>query len=152
MEKENYDSVWDRVFGDADGQSSGDDLKTLREFMDDEASDGAYYRALAKKYPKSCKAFSEMAADEERHLRELRTAYFILTGNVYTPKVNPVQITSFTSSLRKQYLGEAEGAKAYTDAAGATKNPKLRDIYLSHARDETRHRDTLESMLQSALA
>jgi rubrerythrin len=152
MEKENYDSVWDRVFGDTSGQDCGDDLKTLREFMDDEASDGAYYRALAKKYPKSCKTFSAMAADEERHLRELRAAYFIMTGNVYTPKVDPVQIASFTSSLRKQYLGEAEGAKAYTEAAGQTKNQKLRNIYLSHAQDESRHRDTLESMLRAALS
>ncbi len=154
MENENYSKVWERVFGGEapDCEEEYDDKAALRQFMDYEAYDALYYKELAKKYPKSSRVFLNISADEAEHLRRLRTAYYIMQGEIYMPEPKKVVIKSLTSALRERYLLEKRAVAGYRDAADKTREPKLREIYLANAGDEAEHQEIAENMLRAALS
>jgi rubrerythrin len=159
FDRAKFDAVWDRVSGNNPGTGlspeqtmklkGADDRAQLRKFMDDEAADAQFYCVLAAKTT-GCmrRTLSNIAADERRHLKKLRTKYFILSGETYDPApVCPV-IYSVSDALRKRFEGETKGAAAYKAAAEETARKDLADTYLDFAADEARHAMEIERLIE----
>lgn len=159
FDRTRFDAVWDRVSGSNNAAGTApmstakpkgaDDRAQLREFMDDEAADAQFYCVLASKTT-GCtrRTLSEIAADERRHLKKLRTKYFILTGETYDPAPACPVIYSVSDALRKRYEGEIRGAAAYRAAADMTAREDLADTYLEFAADESRHAMEIERLIE----
>lgn len=154
-----FDAVWDRVNGNnanaytspasTGKEKSTDDAAQLRAFMDDEALDAQYYCVLASK-TSGCtrRTLSNISADERRHLKKLRTKYFILTGEAYDPAPACPVVYSVSDALRKRYAGEVKGASAYKAAAEHTAQEGLADTYLELASEEARHAMDIERLIE----
>ncbi len=131
---------------------------TLEDFIENEATAMQYYAALAGKTTQSAAraVFNRLSADERRHSRQLQTAYFLLTGNSYTPRrPAPVLPRSMLEALRERYAAEINAAKAYTDAAmliGDTDEPGLRNMFIAFAADERRHANEIKRLVENTLS
>ncbi len=179
--EDKFNEIWSRVVRSNQGENIGADLspeymntqkqqnagayarpdfdlkRTLEDFIEDEVSDSAYYAALAGKTSQSAAraVFNRLSADERRHSRQLQTAYFLLTGNSYTPRrPAPLPPRSMLEALRQRYAAEISGAKAYADAAlrlRDTDEPELRDMLIAFAADEKRHASEIKRLVESSL-
>ena len=152
-EMDNFKSVWDRVTNSSNGDSKEkEDIKQLREFMDDEVSDMTEYTRLAAccKGP-TARLLCEMASDERGHLKKLQTIHFILTGDTYAPEIHKKDYTSVLDALRGQYAGELEGAAMYKKAWGQTENHRLSELYSQFSDDELRHSRIIEGIISDIM-
>lgn len=132
-----FENVWQRVSA---ANPVAPEEQTLREFIDDETCDTAYYSSLSRMFQGPDRAMLlSHAADEKNHARRLRAEYFIRTGESYTPGGVCEPITGKMASLRTSLQHEQAGAAAYRNAAEQTTDPELRELYLRHAADEDRH-------------
>jgi hypothetical protein len=153
---ESFDRVWARVSPQpekGEEKCPTDEIKRLKEFMEDEASDAALYAALSRRTcGRASSALSAMSADERRHLRELEVEYFLLTGDSFCPSPEKPEITGVLSRLRRSYISEGEGSAAYARAANETSSQTLRKIYSAHSADEACHQQTLRNLITSAMS
>lgn len=157
---EKLTAVWKRVmpgFEEPPAVSSADtgegDEAVLQKFIQNEYNGAEGYAAMAKKCRRQDRAclFRALEADEREHLARLQTAYFILTGESFIPKSGKAEGELNLSAVRESYLNELADEKAYMAAAEKTKNPRLRAVYETNARDEKRHADMLEKLLNGMM-
>lgn len=116
-----------------------DDEDDLRDFIKDELSDCRCYRELACRCRPFANTFRQLAADEARHAKQLRTAYFILTGESFSHEPESCACRSLSEMLRKRYLAEMHGAEAYQKASENADGDRLRELFLCLSHDEARH-------------
>ena len=129
-----------------------DDAAVLRRLMDGESVAVAYYRRLACRSGRnSASQFRQIASDEEQHLRQLQTEYYLLTGDSYNPtKAEPVD-QGLLSALRTAYQAEQSDYQAYMRAAESTASTALAALYVDHAADEARHAQQLRRMVERVM-
>ena len=149
FDRAKFDDVWRRVMPEAEEDRKErravtapekDDISRLRDFMDDEAHDALLYSALASLCRgRTRQTLFQIASDERCHLRNLKAAYFIGTGEMYHPTDACPLIYAAADTLRGKYRDEKAGAAAYRAAAEKTTVKELADTYLAHAEDESRH-------------
>lgn len=142
---------WQQVSGsDHSGHIAPAEEAQLIEFMDDEATDHAFYIALAKKLADKNDAatISRIARDESIHLRRLRAAYFLKTGKQYSPNPKQPYINSTLDALRKAYGEEIGGVEGYLSAASKAKDAHLSSLYSELASDELRHSQLIIELLE----
>ena len=142
-EKEVFDSVWGRVSG-ADAQKSVDARSEAEAFIRGELADAAKYAQLARMCGSApaARTLRRLSADEARHARELRTAYYLAYGESPAPgRRETARPGSLLGALRKSYWEELEGAKRYREAAargGAALYAELADEETAHASELSR--------------
>ena len=155
-----FDKVWQRVL-DSNRENTSEqptqsvqrtDAEILEEFMEDEAFDAAYYTLLSNRVGGGVRSvLRAMANDERAHLKKLRTAYFILTGDTYTPQTVPVKVAGVADALRKRYIAETEASAAYLKAAANAGRPDLTELYKRLSEDERRHSELVNRMLEALM-
>ena len=89
-----------------------------------------------------------MSRDEQKHLKLLQSAYFILTGDTYRPKKPMVKHQGMLSMLRQRYESEIKSAEGYEKAGQETRIPNLMQIFKSIVPDERKHVRIIEEMIR----
>ena len=161
--KDKFDAVWRRVMSESAKSNpqysatrpNAPDAELaqaarLRKFMDDEANDAQLYGLLASMFSGRARGtLCSIAANERYHLKKLRTQYFIRTGKTYRPPRACPFIRSAPETLRLKVMDEAEGARAYQNAANETGYDDLAETYRRLASDEMRHAQMLSDIIES---
>lgn len=117
-------------------------IRMEREFSDN-------YRFLARKVrgkPESA-AFARMAEETERTEKRLSAEYFMLTGDVYTPKTAPNLGGGLLRSLREMYLKEIDAERAFRRAAETAPDGHLAAVYRDAADASKRRAIRLRAMI-----
>ena len=98
----------------------------------------------------SCaKALSALACDHRSAFRRLSAAYFLITGKRYCPKCGPVKLNcSLALALRRQFLWEQQWEQLNNQAAQATADHCLKELYLELAQEGAFHAGTIRSLLE----
>lgn len=154
MNFDGFDAVWNRVTGSSSTPDEAfDDEKSLRFFMDKEAEASATYNALARRCTsrKTAIIFTNIARDEQHHLKELQSAYFLLCGDSYCPKTPQIKYHGMLTALREQYKSEVQSAEGYETASGKTRIPNLSRIFKSISAEERHHIKIIEDLIGKAL-
>ncbi len=159
MEKydlETLNRVWERVSNTANDVAPEEGaccdvtpVRILRELMREEAAAAAEYSTLAARLRNNrCAAamLRRIAADERRHFQKLQSAYFMITGDTFSPEVKKPGKAPVIQSLRSMYLGELEAVKAYGRAA--EEDPGRGDLYRNSAADEKWHSAMLKNLIE----
>ena len=150
-----FNNVWDRVVKERnnDGSKFEGETTRLRRFMDYEAESITAYQSLAQRSTsrRYTGVFQSIARDEQNHLRNLQSAYFLLTGDSYRSDRRPASNQGMLAQLRSQYQKELESAKAYEQASERTRIPNLAEIFKSNSKDEARHAKILENMIRQVM-
>lgn len=151
---EGFEAVWSRVMQDKKQEKSTDEAQRLRFFMDKEAEASAEYQILAGKCTlrKNSAIFISMSRDEQKHLKMLQSAYFLLTGDSYCPKKPIIKRQGMLTMLRERYNSELKSAEGYEQAGMETRIPNLVQIFKSIAPDERRHIKTVEEMISRIMS
>jgi len=130
------------------------DIETLKELMYDEAYDAKYCADLARRRCASNSAvvLLQISRNEMCHLCRLQAEYFILTGSKYHPCVANLSIPcNYLDALRELYHGETKDAEMYLDAAAATADPRLAQLYTDISADEARHADEIACLITGCM-
>jgi rubrerythrin len=152
IDLDGFDRVGSRVTKPGEGRapSREEDIKLLRRFMDDKAENAEIYGHLAHRTtsPASKRIFRSLRGDELRHLKTLRSAYYLLTGDSFRPSgQKPVRGGALTL-IRSMYNRETKSAEAFRRAGQETKIPNLARIFKSISEDDGRHAVILERMIR----
>ncbi len=124
----------------------------LQRFIQSEADGVECYKRMSARSSRNSKLmFARLANDGRANLKQLQMAYFILTGDSYTPKTERKQISSMLSALRERYIAETEGQLSYEKAAAATPDRKLSQLYIKLARGKARNADELEHLIEKVM-
>ncbi len=152
-----FADVWQRVTGAVTGvetQRPREEAERLAAFIRNENRDMAFYGALAERSSPLCRDhILRIARDEQGHLLDLQTEYFLLTGDS-CPVSPPSQHGSpagLLSALRGAYDNELQGAAASEAAAGQTPRDDLKELYRRHAEEERAHAVILYRLIRQAL-
>jgi len=145
---ERFEAVWSRVMEENAVHSAlkrnENDASVLRMLMDDAHCAAGAYSALRRRVSgRAAEMLGEILADERRHLRSLKTAYFLKTGRTYSPPASCPAITSVTGALRMQYDREGEMSAKYIACASQTGDMALSGLYRSISSDEVHHARTI---------
>lgn len=157
---ENFDTktfseVWNRVSlsEQMPQKNESSDTEKLCCFMDLTAAAEAHYAVMAQK-SRSRENRAEFAAlqrEERENLRELQSAYFILSGDTYAPFTAKPYIISMPDALRERYMAEDSGCAAYHRAAMDSQKGSLTELYSRLARVEEKHAGILLKMIKRML-
>ena len=160
---EGFDRVWDRVMKDEARRphpprppkppEAKCECEGLRRFMDGAAQSAEVYRALARRCRsrRDAAAFSQMSRDESEMLRELQSAYFLMTGDSYRPHTHPVPREGMLTAMREQYRREQKSAEMYEDAVRENKISNISALCKKNIAIERRHGEILLRMINSVM-
>ena len=147
--------VWDRVTEISEPVKTGvkSDKETLCAFMDRASFAQMFYSTLGQRSPsKEIKeVISLLGREEGENLRELMSAYFILTGDTYAPERVRPYFSSVLDGVRTMYIGENENVEAYHRAAMETEKGHLTDLYHRLASREEKHGEKLMALIKKIL-
>jgi len=148
-----FETVWDRVMQDKVPEKPMDEASRLRFFMDKEAEAAAYYQALAQKCTlrKNANAFMAMSGDEQKHLRMLQSAFFLLTGDSYRPKKPVVKQQGMLAMLRSRHQSEIKSAEGYETASADTRITNISQICKSFVPEERAHIRKIEEIIRKII-
>ncbi|HHU05985.1 MAG TPA: hypothetical protein GXZ65_05845 [Clostridiales bacterium] len=130
------------------------DIETLKELMYDEAYDAKYSADLARRRcpPSVSNLLMQISREESCHLCRLQAEYYILTGTKFQPCVANINIPcNFLDALRELYHSEAKDAEIYLDAAAATADPRLSELYNCLSAEEAEHADEIACLIASCM-
>lgn len=132
------------------GESSQEDSQRLEELMSLARAGAAAGRAMARRASGSCaRALSALACDHRLAFKRLSAAYFLITGKRYTPNCEAPRLpASLPLALRQQFLWEQQWEQANRQAAQATADPCLKELYLELAQEGAFHAGTIRSLLE----
>lgn len=125
--KEYSKKEWKRIFEDS---------------IMDELNDAAYYHCMANFAPdyEAKDIILGIAADEERHAKELIKAYESLFSCRYKYPVLPKpMIKDYKQALEERFHEEMAACKKYKDYYLCSTNHRLRDLWFDLMQDECRH-------------
>ena len=92
---------------------------------------------------------SALAQDHRSAFRRLSAAYFLIIGRRYAPRcAAPTLPASLPLALRQQFLWEQQWEQQNKQAAQATADPCLRELYLELAQEGAYHAGTIRSLLE----
>ena len=132
------------------GEMSQGDSGRLEELMSLVQSGAAAGRVLARRSGGSCaKALAALARDHRLAFRRLSAAYFLITGKRYMPQcAAPCLPASLPLALRQQFVWEQQWEQKNRQAAQATADPCLKELYLELAQEGAFHAGTIRSLLE----
>lgn len=137
------------------GTAAVQSLEVLRGFVREELAARQTYldfaRCLSSREVR--RVLHAMAADEERHARQLSAAIYLATGETYCPRVcvERAHYDSYCAALRQFYHEEACGGYNYFRAGEETLDYCLEQMFSAMSQDEYRHARTLLNLLSKAL-
>ena len=107
-------------------------------------------QALVRRSSGGCaKALAALALDHRLAFRRLSAAYFLITGRRYVPKCPPLCLpASLALALRQQFGWEQQWEQANCQAAQATADPCLKELYLELAQEGALHAGSIRSILE----
>lgn len=107
-------------------------------------------QAMARRASGSCaRVLSSLARDHRSAFKRLSAAYFLITGRRYAPKcLQPRLPASLPLALREQFLWEQQWEQKNRQAAQATADPCLKELYLELAQEGSFHAGTIRSLLE----
>ncbi len=117
-------------------------LKDLQEYIHDELKDCKYYAVLAAKAPtpRAKELLMEFSNDERMHARYFMNAYYMLTGQCYTPPVvEEPQVPDFCEALKVRIMAETHDYKKYGEQYLKAPNPYLKDLFFMARTVEAQH-------------
>lgn len=137
------------------GTAAVQSLDVLRGFVRDELAARQVYLDFARCVPSRevRRILHAMAADEERHARQLMAAIYLATGETYCPRVcvERTRYDSYCAALRQFYHEEACGGYNYFRAGEETLDYCLEQMFSAMSQDEYRHARLLLNLLSKAL-
>lgn len=151
-----FETVWQRVgagtqAGNAAAASesaAAGEEERLRAFMLSAAGASTLYSSLARRFRGAAPVLERLAAEERAQLRALTLEYYLLTGDSFTPRVQPVGTDGLLSTLRAAWLAEGRSEQSYLGAAAVS---MLGPLYRAHAENEHRHGETLRQLIAQVL-
>ena len=113
-------------------------------------SGAAAGRVLARRSGGSCaRALAALARDHRSAFRRLSAAYFLITGKRFSPQCPAVTLpASLPLALRQQFVWEQQWEQRGRQAAQATADPCLKELYLELAQEGALHAGCIRSMLE----
>ncbi|MBQ1351768.1 MAG: hypothetical protein IIY71_03510, partial [Oscillospiraceae bacterium] len=122
-------------------------------FLEEKFAAVRYYQKMARQYPGRSMVFSTLAAEEMRHAKKLAAELFLRGGIRLpeTPPNHPVSVPEYCAALRARILSEQQDEISYQRAAKEAPDKALRQLYLTLAKEEHRHREMLYQMLEYAI-
>ena len=130
------------------GEASLGELPALEERMDAAALCRSTYRALASRHGRQG-LFASLAAAKAQQLRRLAAAYFLISGRDYIPKPEMTSPgTTVAQALRNRFRAEQMEAAALMDAAQATADPCLSQLYRELAEENRLLADRVRARLE----
>lgn len=168
---ENYDidpktleSVWQRVTAarrepppEPETQSEAPSLmktdeQRLIEFIDAATAAAETYKACAARCSgKIRRELLALSSAQTTAAQKLRARYYIRTGQNYWPPPSCPYVVSLAKTLKMRYEAERAAYTDYVQAANATRDTSLSDLYFALAALSQRHADALVCLLESLL-
>lgn len=132
------------------GEHSQPYAQRLEELMALAQAGIAAGQQLSRRASGSCaKALTALTADHRRAFRQLSAAYFLITGQRFRPAcAAPALPASLPLALRAQFVWEQQWERACRQAAQATDDPCLEQLYLELAQDGALHTGVIRSLLE----
>ncbi len=133
----------------------GQSLDVLKGFVREELAAQQTYLDFARCVPlrEVRRVLHAMAADEERHARQLSAAIYLASGETYCPRVcvERTRYDSCCAALRQFYHEEVCGGYNYFRAGEETLDYCLEQMFSTMSQDEYRHARMLMNLLSKAL-
>lgn len=130
------------------GEASRGELPAIKERMDAAARSRRAYRALERRMGRRG-PFSSLASAKARQERRLAAAYFLISGQDYAPAPEaPAIPKTLPLALRERFRAEQMEAAALMEAAQATADPCLSQLYRELAEEDREHTDLLRRHLE----
>ena len=127
-------------------------IRLIQDFIEDELADRRAYLAYAACAPNVAarRLLRQLAGEEGSHARRLRGVYYLVTGCCYQPRLQGgrVERLPWREVLRTRYHAETCGGLRYAQAAEATEDVCLREIWEELSAAEYRHARQLLSLLE----
>ena len=124
----------------------------LRGLLTQEAEKTAQYAAAARSAGgRTADALRALSRDCGRCLQTLRTEYYLLTGEEFSPQMPTPRRTALRACLRRAYLMEDAAARAYGEAAARAGSGRLRRMLAELAERSGVRREQVRSLLRSTL-
>jgi len=94
-----------------------------------------------------------LASDARHHAVRLATAYFLISGVRYWPKVESVTLrsSSYLATLRKRFIAEQKQAELYRASASNTSDACLRELLEELALECASHARILRALLERVI-
>jgi len=132
------------------GEASQGDSGRLEELMTLARAGAAAGQALCRRASGSCaRTLTALARDHRCAFRRLSAAYFLITGRRFSPKCQAPDLpASLPLALRQQFVWEQQWERRNRQAAQATADSCLRELYLELAQEGAFHAGCIRSMLE----
>ncbi len=117
-------------------------VRDLREYIDDEMADSAYYQELANMAPTRMAQDILMgfSRDEKMHAENFMKAYCRLTGKTYRPEpVRPSVIPNYEEALKQRILAETRDYQKYGAKYLCVNDPRLKKMFYDARTGEAQH-------------
>jgi len=114
----------------------------LRNYIQDELKDSAYYEELARIAPTRMaqEILMEFSRDEKKHAESFMDAYCRLTGKKFNPDpVRPSHICDYEQSLKDRIIEETNAYEDYGKMYQELCDPCLRRMFWDARTDEATH-------------
>ncbi len=131
------------------GEASLGELPVLEARMDHAALCRNAYRSLARRRGQQG-SFASLAAAKSQQLRRLAAAYFLISGKDYAPRPEGTVTakTTVAQALRARFRAEQMEAAALMDAAQASADPCLAQLYRELAEENRMLADRVRAILE----
>ncbi len=132
------------------GESSQGDSQRLEMLMTQAKAGAMAGQCLVRRASGSCaKTLSALTSDHRMAFRRLSAAYFLINGKRYSPKCSsPGLPASLPLALRQQFGWEKYWEQQNCQAAQATSDPCLTELYLELAQEGAFHAGCIRSILE----
>ena len=132
------------------GEASQGDSQRLEALMVLARERAAVGQTLARRTSGACaRTLSSLARGHRLALRRLSAAYFLITGKRYVPKCSaPSLPSSLALALRQQFGWEQQWEQKNSQAAQATSDPCLKELYSELAQEGAFHAGCIRSILE----
>jgi len=128
------------------------DEQRLIELIDAASAAAEVYKACAARCSgKIRRELLALSTAQSTAAQKLRARYYILTGKSYWPPPSCPYVLSLTKTLKMRYEAERAAYTEYVQAANATRDTSLSDLYFALAALSQRHADALVCLLESLL-
>lgn len=132
------------------GEASQEDSGRLEALMTLARTGALAGQTLSRRASGSCaKTMSALAQDHRSAFRRLSAAYFLINGKRFSPKCPVLDLpASLPLALRQQFVWEQQWERQNRQAAQATADPCLEELYLELAQEGALHAGCIRSLLE----
>ena len=130
------------------GEASMGELPALEARMEQAAQAQRAYQALERRARRRG-SFASLAGEKARQIRRLAAAYFLISGMEFDPLPGAAELSKNTAlALRDRFRAEQLEAAALMDAAQATADPCLAQLYRELAEENRGFADRVRAKLE----